>query len=196
MKLTPITTLLCMAAAAQAPALAQVAALERCRAIEAPAARLACYDAILPPLAAAPPPPGPTAATSPPATATPAAATAPLPAVVPGSAAPTAAAVAPPAVPAVRPTVEAPSNFGFESRRRAADEPPDRLITSYQGTFSGWGPAEKIPLANGQVWQIADGSQTAYDLKNPAVRIVRGAFGSFFMEIEGVSHSPKVRRVQ
>ena len=44
--------------------------------------------------------------------------------------------------------------------------------------------------------RIADGSQTAYDVKNPVVRIVRGAFGSFFMEIEGVSHSPKVRRVQ
>lgn len=170
MKLTFATTLLCAACAA---AWAQEAALERCRTIEAPAARLACYDAALPPRAAAP-----------------------RPAVLPPSVAPPVAAAPPPASASPRPSAEPPANFGFESRRRAAEEPPDRVLTSYQGRFSGWGPAEKIALANGQVWQIADGSQTAYDIQNPAVRIVRGAFGSFFMEIEGVSHSPKVRRVQ
>ncbi len=180
MKLTFITALLCTAAL---PATAQDAALERCRGIEAPAARLACYDAALPPRLAAPRVPSPPVAATQPAAPAPIADAPVRPSAPPTSVSP-------------RPAGEAPSNFGFESRRRTADEPPDRVLTSYQGTFSGWGPAEKIPLANGQVWQIADGSQTAYDVKNPVVRIVRGAFGSFFMEIEGVSHSPKVRRVQ
>lgn len=193
MKLTFTTTLLC---AAYAPALAQDAALERCRAIEAPAARLACYDTALPPRVAAPRLPGPAAAaTLPAAPAAAPVATAPVPAMA-SSAKPTVAAAPPPAPASPPPVTEPQANFGFESRRRTAEEAPDRVLTSYQGTFSGWGPIEKIPLANGQVWQIADGSQTAYDIKNPVVRIVRGAFGSFFMEIEGVSHSPKVRRVQ
>jgi hypothetical protein len=124
----------------------------------------------------------------------------PLVATQPTGPAPTTTApvqtTAPPTSASATPAAEAQASFGFESRRRTADEPPDRVLTSYQGTFSGWGPSERIPLANGQIWQIADGSQTAYDVKNPVVRIVRGAFGSFFMEIEGVSHSPKVRRVQ
>ena len=180
MKLTLITTMLC---AACAPALAQDAALERCRSIEAPAARLACYDAALPPQLTAPRMPGP-----------------PLAATQPTGPAPIATApvrpTAPPTSANSRPAAEAQASFGFESRRRTADEPPDHVLTSYKGAFLGWGPNEKIALANGQIWQIADGSQTAYDVKNPVVRIMRGAFGSFFMEIEGVSHSPKVRRVQ
>jgi len=183
MKLTLITTTLLCAAAGPAQAQAQDPTLERCRGIEAPAARLACYDAALPPRLAAPRVPGSPVAATPPAPPAPVA-TAP---VQPGAA---------PTLASPRTAGEPQANFGFESRRRPADEPPDRVLTSYQGTFSGWGPSEKIPLANGQVWQIADGSQTAYDVKNPVVRIVRGAFGSFFMEIEGVSHSPKVRRVQ
>lgn len=165
MKLTLIAGLL--GAAATSAGAQDAAALERCRGIAAPAERLACYDAALPPRAALP------AAAASPATPT----------------APAAAAVPVPA----RPTQ---ADFGFEARRKAVDDPADRVVTSFEGVFTGWAPAEKIKLANGQVWQIADGSQTAYDIRNPGVRIVRGAFGSFFMEIDGVSHSPKVRRVQ
>lgn len=178
--------------AAGGPALAQDPALERCRGVEAPAARLACYDAVLPPrVGAAPSAPG----------TRPSSATAPAPVEVaprsqPGPSSVAASKAEAAASPAAPPPRDSQAEFGFESRRRPADAPTDRVVTSYQGVFGGWGPAEKIPLANGQVWQIADGSQTAYDIRNPAVRIVRGAFGSFFMEIEGVSHSPRVRRVQ
>jgi hypothetical protein len=51
-------------------------------------------------------------------------------------------------------------------------------------------------LANGQVWQITDGSEGVYSLVDPLVTIERGSFGSFFLRIEGVGQTPKVRRLQ
>lgn len=183
----------CLLGLAASPASSQINPLERCRAIEAPAERLACYDAMLPPrVAAAAPVPSPSATTPVDATASAKGGTQNH---TVSQGAPNAAA-APGAGVGSRPAANPPANFGFESRRRATDEASDRVVSAYQGIFGGWGPAEKIPLANGQVWQIADDSQTAYDIKDPVIRIVRGAFGSFFMEIEGVSHSPKVRRVK
>lgn len=182
MKLNLIAGLL--GAAAASAGAQDAATLERCRGMAVASERLACYDAALPPRVASPA----AAATSPAkATATAPAATA----IATTPSQPAAVAAANPAPPR-----QAPAEFGFESRRKAVDDAADSVRTSFEGVFTGWAPAEKIKLANGQVWQIADGSQTAYDIRNPGVRIVRGAFGSFFMEIEGVSHSPKVRRVQ
>jgi hypothetical protein len=55
---------------------------------------------------------------------------------------------------------------------------------------------DAIPLANGQVWQIADGSARFMSLDNPKVTIRRGALGSFFLDFENDNRSPRVRRVQ
>lgn len=52
-------------------------------------------------------------------------------------------------------------------------------------------------MANGQVWVIDESSRTAgYALKNPAVRVAEGSFGSYYAEIEGVSKTPRVKRVE
>jgi len=51
-------------------------------------------------------------------------------------------------------------------------------------------------MANGQLWEVTDGSQAAYRLSDPKVRISRGISGSFFMEIQGVSQTPRVRRIE
>ncbi len=150
-------------------ALADDAGLQRCRAIKDAAPRLACYDAL--PLAPAP-------------------ALAPS---VPGAAAPAASTGAQPATaPAAAPSLLA--RFGFEQRAQ-----PDELasVESYiPGHFEGWGPSSIIKLANGQVWQVSDGSSRTAWVDNPKAKITRGAFGSFFLEIERVNPAPRVRRVQ
>ncbi len=72
----------------------------------------------------------------------------------------------------------------------------DAVESHIPGRFDGWEARTQIRLANGQVWQINDGSRGVYRLDNPRVRIRKGALGSFFLEIEGQNQSPRVRRVQ
>jgi hypothetical protein len=75
-------------------------------------------------------------------------------------------------------------------------KPVDSIESSIPGRVDGWVANTRFRLANGQVWEIRDGSRAAYDLRDPKVRIVRGLSGSFFMELEGASQSPRVRRVE
>ena len=161
--------LLALLAVAFPAAAVDDAAVQRCRAMTDAAQRLACYDGL--PLPAPSTPRAPVAA----------------------SPAPAAAAPAPAAAPAASPP-SLLSRFGFENRAQ-----PDELPTveSYiPGRFEGWGPKSAIALANGQVWQVIDDSaRTAYR-ENPKVTLRRGAMGSFFLDIEGVNPSPRVRRIQ
>ena len=64
------------------------------------------------------------------------------------------------------------------------------------GVFEGWRPNERIRLANGQVWQIADDSKSLIQRQSPKVTVRRGALGAFYLDIEGDNSSPRVRRVQ
>jgi len=64
------------------------------------------------------------------------------------------------------------------------------------GRFQGWNPEQLIELTNGQVWRIADGSRAFFDALNPKVRIERGAFGAFYMLVEGINQAPRVRRTR
>lgn len=70
------------------------------------------------------------------------------------------------------------------------------LDSHIPGHFSGWRAGTQIRLANNQVWVIADGSEASYDLSNPRIKLRRGMLGSFFLEIEGVAATPKVRRIR
>lgn len=70
----------------------------------------------------------------------------------------------------------------------------DTLETEIMGRFEGWRPKQLITLANGQVWRISDDSSAYYSLQNPRVTIRRGVLGAFYLEIEGVNPSPRVRR--
>lgn len=70
----------------------------------------------------------------------------------------------------------------------------DTLETEIMGRFEGWRPKQLITLANGQVWRISDDSSAVYNLQNPRVTVRRGVLGAFYLEIEGVNQSPRVRR--
>lgn len=160
--------------ALQAQAQAQLAGLQRCPSIEDPAARLACYDALLPPTT-----PGPRS---------PSAQTAPAPATAPVA----AAAVALPAQAGRQP--ESDASFGLPERGRAADV---QAIESSTGPgFVEWGPNERIRLQNGQVWQVTDGSRGTLRHVPSKVTVRKGLLGAYFMEFQGMNRSPKVERVQ
>jgi hypothetical protein len=167
--------------------------------LAADSARLACYDALLPPRLSAAPPTAAAPSAKPAIGAAQPTATPSPPAAVPLAVVGTSMAVPPATVanttaPAGPATVALERQFGLEDRTPEARA--QRLQSRIAGRFEGWGPKEKLTLANGQVWQIQDDSVAAYSLNSPVVEIERGAFGSFFMRIEGVAQVPKVRRVQ
>jgi hypothetical protein len=164
------TLMLSLPAIAQAPS-----DLQRCRALKDNAARLACYDAI------------PVSATAPAASAAaPAAGSTAAAAPVGGNAAASNAATAY--------APQTPDQFGLERQQsqvlvKAVDA---RIV----GQFDGWEPNQRFTLDNGQVWQVSDDSRGAGYKTNPKVRITRGTFGTFFMEIEGVNAAPRVKRLR
>lgn len=165
-----------------APAFAQttdrlLATLSACKAVPEAAARLACYDAALGRVAAVSSVPAPVAAP----------ATMPVPPAVLAPA--PVAATAPPA-----PVSSRADDFGLNQPR------PETVLQQIEsrivGRFEGWAPGTRIELANGQLWEVIDSSRAAYDMAGPAVRIKRGLLGSFFLEVEGVGATPRVRRLK
>lgn len=109
------------------------------------------------------------------------------------AAAPAAGGATPSAAGATTAPAAAPdSSFGLPQRT----DPLDAIESNIPGRFDGWEPNTRLTLANGQVWQISDGSRGVYRLDSPKVRIRKGVLGSFFLEIEGQNQSPRVRRVQ
>jgi len=179
------------------PAFAQSASVEaelrRCRAIADRQARVDCYDTIVVPSAAAAVPAqsvaGAAVAPAPRAPAAGAAPAAPVPVAPAASVAAAPASSGPVAASAAAQQQE----FGLLAR------PVSTLLQSIdshiEGSFDGWVAGARLRLANGQVWEIVDGSSASYQLRDPKVRISRGLLGSFFMAIDGVSQSPRVRRI-
>jgi hypothetical protein len=148
---------------------ADTAAVQRCRIVAEPAARLACYDAIaLPGI-------GSRAGWGAPVGGAPAAASATAP-----------AATAATATPANR--------FGLEGR--AAEPAADQLESRILGPVESFPKGTRYRLENGQVWEITETALGFYQLDSPTVTITRGLLGSFFMRIDGVAAAPRVRRLQ
>jgi hypothetical protein len=151
------------------PAMADDAALLRCRAIPDVAGRVACYDAI---------PLGATLAT-------------PATSAAPAATASVAAKPAPAAAQA------AAANFGLTATQMRKPDEPNALESTLLGRIDGWSPGTQFRLANGQVWRVADDSSgSVAEIENPKVRITRNALGTMFLEIEGTNQAPRVRRVQ
>jgi len=92
---------------------------------------------------------------------------------------------------AAQPAADPAATLGLPQRPEQAE----RVSSSINGRFEGWSPRGRIRLANGQVWEVADGSSGTYWLQNPAVTVRRTMFGSFEMDIDGVNQRLRVRRV-
>ncbi len=148
-------------------ALANDVAILRCRGIAEAAPRLACYDAM---------------------EVTAKVVTAPTKPV----------AVAPQLATAVAPAVVAKSEvekFGLVDKAVKKDE-LDVVESTIPGSFEGWEATTVFRLANGQVWRVSDDSAKLHYVDNPKVKITRGAFGAFYMEIQGTKIAPRVKRLQ
>jgi hypothetical protein len=75
----------------------------------------------------------------------------------------------------------------------------EALESRLAGEFSGWDGRTNFKLENGQVWTQAhkdDSYSYTPVLKSPKVRILPGAFGTFWMEIEGVNQRVRIRPVR
>ncbi|MBL8329174.1 MAG: hypothetical protein JNJ71_10010 [Rubrivivax sp.] len=159
------------------------AAWLRCRSVTEPMARLACYDAVKPSLSA----PGSTPGSAP-------SAAAPAPAGPGPAGARPAAAAATGTAAAGTALSSAEQAFGLEQRSGGGGM--DAIRSRIPGPFEGWQAGTRFRLANGQVWQVSDGSSAFYRLRDPAVTIKRGALGSFVLDVEGVNQPIRVRRVE
>ncbi len=73
---------------------------------------------------------------------------------------------------------------------------PCTIESQIPGRFEGWQPNTSIRLANGQVWQVTDGSSRMYDVNNPKVTIARGVLGAFYLNLEGDNRTVRVKRIQ
>ncbi len=158
-------------------ALADDAALLRCRNIADATARLGCYDAL------------PVTATGGNAAGLP---------VNAGKVPAQTASPAQPLVPAAATQATPPpaqAQFGLEDRA-ANKNALDAIESTIPGEFEGWTGRSTFKLANGQVWQVSDDSARTHYITNPKVRIRRGALGAFYLEIQGTNYSPRVKRVQ
>jgi len=156
-------------------ALADDAALLRCRQLADGPGRLACYNAI------------PVGAAAPAVSAAIAAPAAP--------AAPVMVAIAPGVSVAAPAKADLESMFGREPAVMKSIQ-LDKVESTIPGYFDGWVAGQRIRLANGQVWKVVDGSDDVMELHDPKVTVKRGLLGAIFLDIEGAHRNPKVQRVQ
>ena len=154
-------------------------ALQRCRAITEASARLVCYDAL--PLGTVASKPTAPAAVNMPSSNSEAAAWAKAQAQAQAQGVPLF-------------VKETSTQFGMD--KEAAVAKLDAIESSIEGRFEGWNANEKIALANGQTWQVVDGSRATLFMQNPKVKVRRGMLGAYYLDIDGTNKSPRVRRVK
>ncbi|CAN5142054.1 hypothetical protein BH11PSE10_BH11PSE10_20840 [soil metagenome] len=94
------------------------------------------------------------------------------------------------------PAAAATQNFGLPPSAVAQTAASKVLDSRIEGSVAGWQRDSNIRLVNGQVWQIVGEPASFAPLNSPKVSISPGLFGSYFMEVEGISFQVRVKRVQ
>lgn len=108
-----------------------------------------------------------------------------------------AAATSPATRPAPVATPAPAATFGLSATQLRKPEEPNFIESTLLGRIDGWSPSTLFRLANGQIWRVNDDSAGSInEVENPKVKITRNALGTMFLEIEGTSQAPRVRRVQ
>jgi hypothetical protein len=109
-------------------------------------------------------------------------------------AAPAAASVAPaePAALAAPAAVAAPDPDS--TQRIGLNDAP--ILSRAQGEVSGWEPGTEFRLENGQVWKVLKGKMKLREpLQSPAVRVVPGFAGRWFLEVDPDLPKARVYRI-
>jgi len=84
--------------------------------------------------------------------------------------------------------------FGFENKVNVITD--DSIQSIAKGSYKRWKKKLKIPLENGQTWQVISSGELYFKVDNPKVTIEKGVLGSFFLGIEGVNRRLKVKRIK
>jgi len=84
--------------------------------------------------------------------------------------------------------------FGME--KKVLELGGDEMSSTALGEFRLWNKGQRIELENGQVWEITNDTNLFYKTTDPRVTIEKGLFSAFYMHIDGVSKSLKVRRIR
>lgn len=81
-----------------------------------------------------------------------------------------------------------------KAEKDASNEP---LESRLSGEFRGWRRGTMFELENGQRWQHVEGADyVTPPVSGPKVKITPGAFGTFWMRIEGVNARLRVKPVK
>lgn len=84
--------------------------------------------------------------------------------------------------------------FGME--KKVLELGGDEMTSTAVGQYDFWEKGQRIELENGQVWEITNSTGMYHKASNPRVTIEKGLFSSFYLHIDGVSKSLKVRRLR
>jgi len=74
-----------------------------------------------------------------------------------------------------------------------SNEPIESTIA---GEFTGFGKGRRFVLANGQEWEQTEPTSLSARKQAPKVTLKPGIAGVWYMRVEGVNTTPKVRRVK
>lgn len=84
--------------------------------------------------------------------------------------------------------------FGME--KKVLELGGEEMSSTAVGEFRLWNKGQRIELDNGQVWEITNDTNLFHKTSNPRVTIEKGMFSAFYLHIDGVSKSLKVRRIR
>jgi hypothetical protein len=114
--------------------------------------------------------------------------------------APVDASAAAATVPAAAPALRGEAAFGQEQKiiedLHRAEVIPKEIRSRIPGSFRGWSGKTVFRLENGQVWRQTSGGTFAVSMTDPVVVVQRGAFGTYFLSVEGYGSRTKVERVE
>jgi hypothetical protein len=90
-------------------------------------------------------------------------------------------------------------NPGDDDQGEESEEEQERttITSNLDGKFVGWDGQTTFKLKNGQVWVQSDKDKFyTKEIKNPAVVIEPGMFGTWRLSIEGFDEDCRVKRIQ
>jgi hypothetical protein len=97
---------------------------------------------------------------------------------------------------AAAPAASPEQRFGMRAVAQPKEAEPEAIRSTVAGHLDGWSFGTTIRLANGQVWRVEDYLDAMFDLDNPAVEIVRGALGAYYLQVAGRNDSARVVRLK
>lgn len=82
-------------------------------------------------------------------------------------------------------------------RARKLHEATEAVTSTLKGDFRGWENGTVLELTNGQRWRVMGSTYyTPRGIPNVKVTIERGAFGSWYLQVDGLNAGTKVKRIE